>query len=116
MEPMNLLTKDLISIEDFGKIELRVAEIIEAEKMPNTEKLLKLQILLGDEKRQIVAGVAEHYKSEQLIGKQIIIVANFEPISIRNEVSQGMLLAAEAGGQLTLLTTLEKITCGAKVG
>jgi methionyl-tRNA synthetase len=112
----NMETKDLISIEDFGKIELRVAEVIEAEKMPNTEKLLKLQILLGDEKRQIVAGVAEHYKSEQLIGKQIIIVANLEPISIRNEVSQGMLLAAEAGGQLTLLTTLEKITCGAKVG
>jgi methionyl-tRNA synthetase len=112
----NMETKDHISIEDFGKIELRIAEVIDAERMPNTEKLLKLQILLGEEKRQIVAGVAEHYKIEQLIGKQIIIVANLEPISIRNEVSQGMLLAAKAGEKLTLLTTLENITCGAKVG
>ena len=109
-------TKDLISIEDFNKIDLRVAEVIDAEKMANTEKLIKLQILLGEEKRQIVAGVAEHYKVEQLIGKQIIIVANLEPISIRNEVSQGMLLAANAGDQLTLITTLENITCAAKVG
>jgi methionyl-tRNA synthetase len=107
--------EDLISFDQFSKIDLRVAEVIEAEKIPKTDKLLKLQIKIGQETRQIVAGIAEHYEIDQIIGKQIIVVANLEPTKIRNEISKGMLLAAKDDGKLTLLTTAEEISSGSKI-
>jgi methionyl-tRNA synthetase len=107
--------EELITFDQFSKIDLRVAKIIEAERIPKTDKLMKLQIKIGEETRQIVAGIAEHYEVDQIIGKQIIVVANLEPTKIRNEISNGMLLAAKDDGQLTLLTTFDEIQTGAKI-
>ena len=87
-----------IVYDDFAKIQLRVATVTEAEYHPNADRLLKLQIDLGDEKRQICAGIRGHYEPEQLVGKQIIVVANLAPRTIRGEESNGMLLAASAMG------------------
>jgi len=106
---------DLITYDDFSKIDLRIAEVLEAERIPKTDKLMKLQIKIGKENRQIVAGIAEHYEIEQIIGKRIIVVANLESTKIRNENSNGMLLAAKENGQLTLLTTFDDIESGAKI-
>ncbi len=87
-------TKPEITFDDFLKIDLRVATIVEATTHPNADRLLKLQIDLGEEKRQICAGIKAHYQPEDLIGKQIIVVANLAPRKIRGEESNGMLLAA----------------------
>ncbi len=89
------MQEDLINIDEFMKVDLRVGEIISAEKAEGTEKLLKIIIDIGTEKRQIVAGVADTYTPEQLIGKRIIFVANLKPATVRGIESQGMLLAAD---------------------
>jgi methionyl-tRNA synthetase len=94
----------LLDISEFGRLKLRVAEVIEAERVEGTDKLLKLQIDLGSEKRQIVAGIAEHYSPEEIKGRKIIVVANLKPVTIRGVDSNGMLLAATRGKQLRLLT------------
>lgn len=104
-----------IDFESFKTIDLRVAKVIEAETVKKSDKLLKLQIEIGSEKRQIIAGVAQHYKPEELIGKKIIVVANLEPATIRGNQSEGMLLAASSDRQLTLLTVMEDIPSGAKI-
>ncbi|MBN4056680.1 methionine--tRNA ligase [bacterium AH-315-J21] len=106
----------LIDISDFGKVKLKVAEILSAEKVEGADKLLKLQISLGKEKRQIVAGVAEFYSAEELVGKQIIVVTNLKPAKIRGIESQGMLLAAKKGKKLTLVSPSGEIPVGASVG
>jgi methionyl-tRNA synthetase len=85
-------------------VKLRTAKILEAEKVEGTDKLLKLQIEVGDEKRQLVAGIAQHYTAEEVVGKTIVIVANLKPAKIRGVESQGMLLCASAGDQLKLIT------------
>jgi methionyl-tRNA synthetase len=105
----------LISIEDFAKVKLRVAEVLEAEKVKGTDKLLKLQIEIGDEKRQIVAGIAKHYAPEELVGKKIVVVANLKPAKLRGIESQGMLLAASDEKNLTLITVDRDIKSGVKV-
>lgn len=89
-------TKPTIQYDDFAKLDLRVATIVEAEAHPNADRLLKLQIDLGEEKRQICAGVKAFYDPADLVGKQIIVVANLAPRKIRGEESNGMLLAASA--------------------
>ncbi len=105
-----------ITFEDFKKLDLRVAKIIEAEKIEKSNKLIKLQIEVGDEKRQIVAGVAEHYSPEELIGKTIIIVANLKPAKLMGELSQGMMLAAKNDEDgLCLLTTEKPMKSGSGV-
>lgn len=86
-----------ISIEDFMNVELRVARVLSAERVEGTDKLMKLRIDLGDEERQIVAGIAQVYEAEALPGRKIIVVANLEPATIRGVESQGMLLAADSG-------------------
>ncbi len=106
----------LIDISDFGKVKLKVAEILSAEKVEGADKLLKLQISLGKEKRQIIAGVAEFYSAEELVGKQIIVVTNLKPAKIRGIESQGMLLAAKKGKKLTLVSPTGEIPVGASVG
>lgn len=83
-----------ITYDDFAKIEFRVATVLECKVHPNADKLLVLQIDLGSEKRQICAGIRGHYLPEQLVGRQVVVVANLEPRTMRGEVSQGMLLAA----------------------
>ncbi len=105
-----------ISYEDFAKVELRVAQVLHAEKVEKADKLLKLQIDLGGEQRQIVAGIAQHYRPEQLIGKQIVVVANLQPAVIRGIASNGMLLAAEDDkGKLALVGLDQPIENGAKI-
>lgn len=107
--------KEEITIDDFAKIDLRVAQIIKAEPHPNADRLLKLQVQVGPEQRQIVAGIAEHYSPDQLVGKEIIIVANLKPAKLRGELSQGMLLAASGDGQLALVTPERTVPLGGKV-
>lgn len=107
--------EDLISFKEFQKLKLRVARIEEAEKVEGADRLLKLQISLGDEKRQLVAGIAAHYELESLVGKQIVIVANLQPATIRGVESQGMLLAASDDSDLRLLSPDGEISDGAEV-
>lgn len=84
----------MITFEDFKKVELKIARIIAAEEVPGAEKLLKLQIDLGDEKRQIVAGIKKTYSAGDLVGREIVVVVNLEPRMVMGVESQGMLLAA----------------------
>ena len=93
MEPMRPETSP-INIEDFHRLDLRVGRIKTAEKIPGADKLLKLQVDVGAEVRQVVAGIATRYRSEELIGKSVILVANLKPVVIRGVESQGMILAA----------------------
>jgi len=93
-----------ISITKFFETELRVAEILSAERVTGADKLLKLEIDLGNEKRQLVAGIALSYAPETLIGRRIIVVANLEPARIRGVESQGMLLAADLDGKPVIAT------------
>lgn len=105
-----------IDIEFFKKIDLRVAEVLNAEKVEGTDKLLKLQISLGDETRTIVAGIAHQYSPEELIGKKIIVIKNLKPAKIRGIVSQGMLLAASNDkGEISVLTLLRDVEAGSKI-
>lgn len=110
-----LSSQELITIDEFRRIDLRTARVTAAEAIPGAKKLLKLQIDLGSEKRQLVAGVAEHYKPEDLVNKTIIVVANLQPATIRGIESRGMLLAAESEGRLILLTTEQGAPPGKKV-
>ncbi len=108
-------TGDLLDIAEFGKLKLRVAEVIKADRIEGADKLLRLQVSLGDEERQIVAGVAEHYACDEIVGQKIIVIANLKPAVIRGVESQGMLLAATKGKKLTLVTPSDDIATGAKV-
>lgn len=94
---------ETIKYEDFAKIDLRVAKVLEARPHPNADKLMLLQIQVGEEQKQIVAGIRAHYTPEQLVGRNIIIVNNLEPAVLRGETSNGMLLAASSGSKVVLL-------------
>jgi methionyl-tRNA synthetase len=112
----NVKTIDEIAIDEFFKAQLKTAVVREAEKVEGADKLLKLQLDVGGETRQIVAGIAKHYSPEEVVGKTIIIVANLKPATIRGVESRGMLLAASKGKKLTLVTVDGDIPSGAKVG
>ncbi|MFZ3578507.1 methionine--tRNA ligase [Virgibacillus sp. DJP39] len=108
--------KDLIAYEDFMKLDLRVAEVIKAEKMKKADKLLKLQLDLGQEKRQVVSGLAEHYSPESLVGKKVICITNLKPVKLRGEMSEGMILSGEdADGKLSLATVEQSLPNGSVV-
>ncbi|MFS1512137.1 methionine--tRNA ligase [Chengkuizengella sp. SCS-71B] len=104
-----------ISIDDFAKVELRVAQVIACEPVKKADKLLKLQLDLGYEQRQVVSGIAKHYTCDELVGKKVICVTNLKPVKLRGELSQGMILAASEGDQLTLATVAEGMPNGALV-
>lgn len=104
-----------ITIDDFMKVDLRVATVVACEPVAKAKKLLKLQVDLGYEQRQVVSGIAEHYKPEELIGKKVIVVANLKPVTLRGELSQGMILAGSHDGVLTLATVDPKLANGAQV-
>ncbi|MFQ5499848.1 MAG: methionine--tRNA ligase subunit beta, partial [Candidatus Zixiibacteriota bacterium] len=106
----------LLDIKEFGRIDLRIARVEQAERVEGANKLLKLQINIGSEKRQIVAGIAETFAPEEIVGKTIVVVANLKPATIRGVKSQGMLLAAKANGELQLLTVDGDIPAGTDVG
>lgn len=106
----------LISIEEFGRVDLRMVEITTAEKVEGADKLLKLTVSLGEEERQVVAGIAKHYEPESLLGKRVLFVANLKPVKLRGLRSEGMLLAAaDEQGNLALITTERPISPGSKV-
>lgn len=105
-----------ISIDDFRNLELRVATITAVSPHPNADRLLVLQIDLGSEQRQLVAGIRAHYQPKDLVGKQIIVVANLQPATLRGVQSQGMLLAAsDDQGRLAIVSPERPIANGASV-
>jgi len=106
---------DEIAIDDFMKIDLRVAEVIQAEPVKKADKLLKLQLDLGYEKRQVVSGIAQHYKPEELVGRKVICITNLKPVKLRGELSQGMILAGSKDGSLSLATVDQALPNGSKV-
>jgi len=105
----------MISIEDFRKVELRVATIKSAEPHPNADRLMVLQVDLGDQQRQICAGIRGQYAPEELLGKQIVVVVNLETAKLRGLDSEGMLLAASDDGRVIILTPEKSVAAGAKV-
>ena len=105
----------VITYDDFAKVQLRTAKIMSAEAIEGAVKLLKLSVLMGDERRQIVAGIALYYKPEELIGKTVVVVSNLAPIKLRGVESQGMLLAASKGERLRLVTVDGDLSSGAVV-
>ena len=106
---------DEITIEDFAKIDLRVATVVAAERVPKTDKLIKLQVKIGDEERTIVSGIAQHYEPENLIGKNVIVIANLKPAKLRGIESRGMVLAASDGEGNLVLADAPGIASGSKV-
>lgn len=106
---------DEISIDDFAKIDLRVATVVAAERVPKTDKLIKLQVKIGDEERTIVSGIAQHYEPENLIGKNVIVIANLKPAKLRGIESRGMVLAASDGEGNLVLADAPGIASGSKV-
>ncbi|GMR23280.1 MAG: hypothetical protein BMS9Abin37_1696 [Acidobacteriota bacterium] len=104
-----------IAIDDFMKVELRVAKIIEASEIEGADRLLKLQVDLGSEKRQLVAGIKKGYTPEELVGKHIVVVANLKPARLRGEESQGMLLAAQTDDGPVLVSFDKDVPLGSIV-
>lgn len=104
-----------ITIDDFMKVDLRVATVTACETIPKADKLLKLQVDLGYEQRQVVSGIAKFYSPEELIGQKVIVVTNLKPVKLRGELSQGMILAGEKDGILKLASVDPKLENGAKV-
>ena len=112
------LPEQIITIDDFAKVELRAATVLEAEKVPKADKLLRLVVDLGEpQPRQILAGIAQHYAPEEIVGRKIIVVANLAPRKLRGLESNGMLLAASVGedGRPVLATFNEDVPNGARL-
>jgi methionyl-tRNA synthetase len=114
-EPQSGGEPELLSIDEFARIQLRVARVVEVEPHPNADRLLKLQVDLGDERRQLVAGIAAQYKPEDLVGKHVVIVANLKPAKLRGEISQGMILAASDGDIVSVLMPDKPVSPGSKI-
>ena len=108
-------SKPEITIDDFGRLDLRLAEIISCEKHPDADRLLVLQLKIAEENRQVVSGIAKWYQPEELIGKKVVMVYNLAPVKLRGVESQGMVLAASKGKKLTLVSTLEDFKDGASI-
>lgn len=105
-----------ITIDDFKKVQLKVAEVISCENHPKADRLYVLKLKIGEEERQVVSGIKEYYSPEDLVGKKVIVVANLKPVKLRGVESKGMILAAEdSEGNLTLVSTLEDIASGATI-
>jgi methionyl-tRNA synthetase len=105
----------LVTIGDFGRLDLRVAEVVAAEAVPKSRKLLKLTVSLGAETRTVAAGIAEHYAPADLVGKKIVVVANLPPATLMGVESQAMLLAGSAGDRLAVVMLDRDLPAGAKV-
>jgi methionyl-tRNA synthetase len=114
-EPKATPQDDRLDIADFARVELRAGRVKEAEKIADARKLLRLQVDLGTEVRQIVAGIAEDYAPEDLVGRTVAVVANLKPAKLRGVVSNGMLLAADVDGRAVLATFGEDVAPGTKI-
>ncbi len=104
-----------ITIEEFNKIDLRIAEVLEAKRVAGADKLLELRIKIGEGTRTLVAGIAQQYAPEALIGRKIVVVANLQPRKLRGVESQGMLLAANDGDRAVLLAPDQEVPSGVRV-
>ncbi|WP_188883474.1 methionine--tRNA ligase subunit beta, partial [Alicyclobacillus cellulosilyticus] len=107
--------KPIIGIEQFDQVEMRVAQVVAAERIPGADKLLRLEVDLGGERRQIVSGIAQHYAPEALLGRKVVVVTNLKPAKLRGVMSYGMVLAASAGDRLQLVTVPDDMPNGAEV-
>lgn len=106
----------MITIDDFAKLELKVGTVLEAEEIPESEKLIKLKVDLGEEEpHQVLAGVKQWYKPEDFVGKQVVIIANLEPRQMMGLQSQGMMLAADSPDGPVFLTTGKEVKPGTKI-
>lgn len=105
----------MVNFEDFQKLDLKIVKIMKAERIKNSDKLLRLEVDLGEEKRQIVAGIGKFYNPEEIVGREIILVANLEPKEIMGIESKGMLLAANIDGKPVLLRPDEEVPVGTKI-
>ncbi|HPO68423.1 MAG TPA: methionine--tRNA ligase subunit beta [Candidatus Pacearchaeota archaeon] len=105
----------MINFEDFQKIDLRVGKILKAERVENSEKLLRLEVDLGEEKREIVAGIGKYYAPEDILEKEVVVVCNLEPKNIMGIESHGMILAADNNGEPVLLGPDKEVFLGAKI-
>ena len=114
-KPENVVSISEIGIEDFMKVQLRVGEIVEAEKVPKANKLLKFAVKMGDETRTIVSGIAKFYTPEEMVGKQVVVVSNLKPAKLCGIESQGMLLCACTDDDLSIVSPEKKMPCGATV-
>ena len=110
------MEKEKVSFNDFMKLDLRTAKILEVEDIEGKDKLYKITIEVGKEKRTLIAGLKEYYSKEELQGKTIIILANLEPKKLGGILSEGMLLAAEENGKVGLLTLDKELASGSQVG
>lgn len=106
-------TLSQISIEDFARIQMRVGQVLEAEKIENSRKLIKLRVDIGTEVRQVVAGIAEAYEPESLLNKKVVLVANLKPARLMGVESNGMIVAASVDGKPVLATFTEEVPNGA---
>ena len=107
--------EDVISIRDFKQLDIRIGTTLLVEQIPGSDKLYRLEVDMGDHKRQIVTGLVEYYKADELMGKVIVVLCNLKPSKIFGIMSNGMLLTAEIDGKLTLLSTDRQIPNGAKI-
>ena len=105
----------MATIEEFSKLQFKIARVVEAKPHPNADRLLVLQVDAGTGTKEIVAGIANHYRLEELAGKHVVIVDNLEPATIRGVVSNGMLLAAQDGVSLALVVPEKPVAAGATV-
>ena len=109
-------TKEEVTIDDFDKLDIRVAEVLDVEDHPKADKLFVLKLKVGDMERQVVSGIKDHYKKEDLIGKKVLMIVNLKPIKLRGVESKGMILAAEDDEKnLSLASTLADLKSGAKI-
>ncbi|MED1125071.1 methionine--tRNA ligase [Bacillus atrophaeus] len=114
-EPQEVDRLPEITIDQFMDVELRVAEVLQAEPVKKADRLLKLELDLGFEKRQVVSGIAKHYTPEQLVGRKLICVTNLKPVKLRGELSQGMILAGEADGVLSVVSIDQSLPKGTRI-
>jgi methionyl-tRNA synthetase len=106
---------ETIGIEEFRRIELRIATVTAAEAHPNADRLLVVRVDLGGEERRVVAGIRSHYRPEDLVGRQVVVVANLAPAMLRGVESQGMILAAADGDRMVILGPTDRVPSGAPV-
>ena len=107
--------KERVSFEEFKRLDIRVGRVLAAERVQGTDRLIQLLIDLGDERRQVVAGIAPHYRPEALVGKEMPVVVNLEPRRVRGVESQGMILAVDVEGRPVLLQPVEEVPPGSPV-
>lgn len=105
----------VVTIDEFKRLDLRVARVVEARQHPNADKLIVLKVDVGDEIKQIVAGLKQWYAPEELVGKYVVVVNNLQPVKLRGEESNGMLLAATSDGDVVILTTEKPVKPGSPV-